>query len=50
MTKKVKKKRSNAGRHPAADPKLKVVLFIETSKIDARGGMDKIKKYLYEQA
>jgi hypothetical protein len=43
-------KRSNAGRKPVADKKQRVDVFIETSRIEKRGGMDAMKKYLYDVA
>lgn len=45
-----KKKKSNAGRKPLADKKIQVRLFINQSKIDARGGMEAMKKHLYSCA
>lgn len=46
----IKKRRSNAGRKPSADPKQRVVVFIETSRINKRGGMKAMQKHLYNKA
>lgn len=47
---KKKKKKSNAGRKPVDDKKVRVLIFVEQSKIDARKGMDAMKKHLYSCA
>lgn len=36
-------KRGNCGRKKATDPKQDVWLYVETSKIDKLGGMEKVK-------
>lgn len=45
----MKKKKSNAGRKPSADPKVRVVFFLEKSLVDHNGGMEdcKVQSYLY---
>ena len=40
-------KRTGAGRKPSPDKKLTVSLYIETSKIEKAGGMEKMKERLY---
>ena len=42
-------KRPGAGRKPSPDKKLTIVLYIETSKVEKAGGMDKLKQYLYSE-
>lgn len=39
-----KKKKSKAGRKAAADPKIQVTFWIETSKVTAAGGMEKARE------
>lgn len=36
-------KRKKAGRKPAADPKIPITVYIETSKVKAHGGVDRCK-------
>ena len=36
----MKKKKSNAGRKPSTDPKVRVVFFLEQSLVDHNGGME----------
>lgn len=45
----MKKKKSNAGRKPSMDPKVRVVFFLEQSLVDLNGGMSEVKdqSYLY---
>ena len=45
----MKKKKSNAGRKPSTDPKVRVVFFLEQSLVDLNGGMSEVKdqSYLY---
>ena len=43
-------KRKGAGRKPCSDKKQTVALYIETSKINKMGGMDKAKEKLYQFA
>ena len=45
----MEKKKSNAGRKPSMDPKVRVVFFLEQSLVDHNGGMDdcKVHSYLY---
>ena len=43
-------KRKGAGRKKSLDPKLTTRLYIETSIINALGGMDKAKEILYDFA
>lgn len=43
----MKKKKSKAGRKPILDKKVRVLIFIEQSKIDKKGGMEKMKEHLY---
>lgn len=45
-----KNKKSKAGRKPIADKKERVLIFVERSKIKARGGMEKMKQHLYSCA
>lgn len=40
--------RKGAGRKPAADPKLPITIFVETSVIDAHGGKDCIRVLCYD--
>ena len=40
-------KRTGAGRKPSTDKKQTVCLYIETSKIEKAGGMEKMKERLY---
>ncbi len=52
MAQKVKKDkkggaRKGAGRKPVADPKLMVPLYVETSIINALGGMDEVRGACY---
>ena len=42
-------KRPGAGRKPSPDKKQTVVLYIESSKVEKAGGIDKIKEFLYNQ-
>lgn len=39
--------RKGAGRKPSPDPKQPVTMFVETSIIDALGGKEGVKGYLY---
>ena len=41
------KKKSNAGRKPIADKKLRLVLFLERSSIEANGGPDECRDQCY---
>ena len=41
---KIKKKKSNAGRKPATDPKIPVQFYIETSKVEIVGGIEKARE------
>ncbi len=43
-------KRKGAGRKPCSDKKQTTVLYIETSIINALGGMDHAKRKLYNFA
>lgn len=43
----MKKKKSNAGRKPSTDPKVRVVFFIEQSLMDLNGGMQDCKDQSY---
>ena len=43
-----KVKKSNRGRKPISDKKVQVSLYIRQSKIDKFGGIDELKKALYE--
>jgi len=45
----MKKKKSNAGRKPSTDPKVRVVFFLEQSLVDHNGGMEdcKVQSYLF---
>ena len=43
----MKKKKSNAGRKPSTDPKVRVVFFIEQSLLDLNGGMQEVKDHSY---
>jgi hypothetical protein len=52
MAQKVKKEnkggaRKGAGRKPVDDPKLMVPLYVETSIIDALGGIDEVRMACY---
>lgn len=40
-------KRKKAGRKPAADPKQGLTIYVETSIIDANGGLEKSKSECY---
>ena len=42
-------KRTGAGRKPSPDKKQTVVLYVETSRVNEAGGMDKLKEFLYNQ-
>jgi len=41
-------KKSNAGRKPVPDKKVQVSLYILSSQIEKFGGLDELKKALYE--
>lgn len=43
----MKNKKSNAGRKPSTDPKVRVVFFIEQSLLDMNGGMQDCKDQSY---
>lgn len=44
------KKKSKAGRKPILDKKIRVLVFVEQSKIDRKGGIEKMKQHLYSCA
>jgi hypothetical protein len=44
---KMKNKKSKAGRKPIDDKKVRVVLFFRESQIKAKGGEEKFKQYIY---
>jgi hypothetical protein len=48
----MKKKKSKAGakKKPIEQVRQRVVIFIEQGRIDARGGMEAMKKHLYDVA
>lgn len=48
MLKTKKSKKSNAGRKPISDKKVQVSLYIPTSQIEKFGGIEELKKALYE--
>ncbi len=39
--------RKGAGRKPAPDPKLTITLYVETSIVNAMGGMEELKEECY---
>ena len=43
----MKKKKSNAGRKPSMDPKVRVVFFLEQSLMELNGGMEDCKVQSY---
>lgn len=43
----MEKKKSNAGRKPSMDPKVRVVFFLERSSIEANGGPDECRDQCY---
>ncbi len=45
-----KNKKSKGGRKPIADKKERVLIFVEQSKIKAKGGIEKMKQHLYSCA
>ncbi len=45
---KSKVKKSNAGRKPVTDKKVQVSIYIERSKIENFGGLNELKKSLYD--
>lgn len=45
-----KKSKAGAKKKPVEQVRQRVVVFIEQGKIDARGGMEKMKAHLYDCA
>lgn len=41
-------KRKNAGRRPVEDKKQTISIYVRSSIIKAKGGIDRFKEFLYE--